>query len=138
MNKTILIGNITKELDLRKTQTNKSVIEFSIAINEGYGENKTTEYVNVVAWEKLADRIATYCRKGHKICIEGRIKTDTYEKNGQKIYKTYVLANTAEFIQPRETTVIEQTSLTGTDRDVLGHVQTDNRVEIKPDELPFY
>lgn len=137
MNKVILIGNITKELELRKTQTNKSVVEFSIAINEGYGDNKTTEYVNITCWEKLAERIVQYCRKGHKIGVEGRIKTDSYEKQGQKVYRTYVLANNIEFLQPKESTTIEQTSLTGTDKDVLGYRQ-DNSVVVEPDELPFY
>ncbi len=137
MNKVILIGNITKELELRKTQTNKSVVEFSIAINEGYGDNKTTEYVNITCWEKLAERIVQYCRKGHKVCVEGRIKTDSYEKQGQKVYRTYVLANNIEFLQPRESTTIEQTSLTGTDKDVLGYRQ-DNSVVVEPEDLPFY
>lgn len=137
MNKTFLIGNITKELDLRKSTTNKSVLEFAIAINEGYGENKTTEYINIVAWEKLADRIATYCRKGHKVAIEGRIKTDSYEKNGEKRYKTYVLANNIEFLEKRESTTIEQTTLTGDGRDMTGHID-DNKVVIESEELPFY
>lgn len=137
MNKVILIGNITKELELRKTTTNKSVIEFSIAINDGYGDQKTTDYINITAWEKLAERIATYCRKGHKICVEGKIKTDTYEKNGQKAYKTYVLAHNVEFLEKRESTTIEQTTLTGDGKDLLGHYDS-NKVVIDSEELPFY
>lgn len=137
MNKVILIGNITKDLDLRKTQSNKSVIEFSVAINMGYGDNKVTEYVNIVAWEKLAERIAQYCKKGHKVAVEGQIKTDSYEKNGQKQYKTYVVANNVEFLQPRETTM-QQTTLTGDGKDLMGHYDNSPKITIESDELPFY
>lgn len=143
MNKVILIGNITKDLELRRTPSNKSVVEFSVALNEGYGEKKTTEYINVVAWEKTAETLANYCGKGSKIMVEGRIKTDTYEKNGAKVYKTYVLANNIEFLNSRDTHSESvdtrksvQPTLTRDDgRDMFGRKQ---EVVIDPEELPFY
>ncbi len=156
MNKTILIGNIVNDLELRKTSTNKSVIEFRIAINEGYGDKKTTEYINVVAWENLADRLQNYCGKGSKIMIEGKIKTDSYEKNGQKIYKTYVKADNVEFMSsrdthsnPSETQKSVQSPLIRDDgKDVFGRntainaVKNDEppvqNIQISNDELPFY
>lgn len=140
MNKAILIGNITKDLDLRKTQSNKSVLEFSVAINEGYGDRKYTEYINVVAWDGVADRIGSYCHKGSKVMIEGRIKTDSYEKNGQKIYKTFVVAYDVEFLSPKNVTPSEkqeQTLLTGSDRDVMGFNAKED-IKIEPEDLPFY
>ena len=143
MNKAILIGNITKDLELRKTPSNKSVVEFSVALNEGYGEKKTTEYINVVAWEKTAETLANYCGRGSKIMVEGKIKTDTYEKNGAKVYKTYVLANNIEFLNSRDTHSESvdtrksvQPALTRDDgRDMFGRKQD---VVIDPEELPFY
>lgn len=143
MNKVILIGNITKDLELRKTQSAKSVVEFSVALNEGYGEKKTVEYVNIIAWEKTAETLVNYCGKGSKIMVEGRIKTDSYDKNGQKVYKTYVLANNIEFLSARDTHTNQpdkrmnvQPTLTRDDgRDMFGRKQD---VEIDPEELPFY
>ena len=143
MNKAILIGNITKDLELRKTQSDKSVVEFSVALNEGYGEKKTVEYVNVVAWEKSAETLVNYCGKGSKVMVEGRIKTDSYEKNGQKVYKTYVLANNIEFLSAKDTHSAKsdtlqsvQASLTRADgRDMFGRKQD---VTIDTEELPFY
>jgi single-strand DNA-binding protein len=143
MNKVILIGNITKDLELKKTPSNKSVVEFSVALNEGYGEKKTTEYINVVAWEKTAETLANYCGRGSKIMVEGKIKTDTYEKNGAKVYKTYVLANNIEFLNSRDTHSESvdtrksvQPTLTRDDgRDMFGRKQ---EVVIDPEELPFY
>lgn len=141
MNKVILIGNITKDLELRKTQTNKSVVKFSLAINDGYGEKKVTDYPTIVAWEKLAETIVQYCSKGHKVMVEGKFKTDSYEKDGKKVYDNYVLASNIEFLQPREEKPEAspeirqaQTTLTGDGRDLLGHYDKD----IQPDELPFY
>ena len=129
MNKSILIGNITKDLELRVTQSNKKVVEFSIAINEGYGDKQTVEYVNIVAWEKLAENITKYCCKGSKIMVEGRIKTDSYDKNGQKVYKTYVLAGNIEFLSKKT----ENTSNMGGDRADSG-----KSLDIQPEDLPFY
>lgn len=143
MNKAILIGNITKDLELRKTPSDKSVVEFSVALNDGYGEKKTTEYVNVVAWEKTAETLVNYCGKGSKVMVEGKIKTDSYDKNGAKVYKTYVLANNIEFLNSKDThsgTQYTQKSvqpaLTRDDgRDMFGRKQD---IVIDPEELPFY
>ena len=143
MNKAILIGNITRDLELRKTQSDKSVVEFSVALNEGYGEKKTVEYVNVVAWEKTAETLVNYCGKGSKVMVEGRIKTDSYDKNGQKVYKTYVLASNIEFLSTKDTHSAKsdtrqsvQAPLTRADgRDMFGRKQD---VTIDTEELPFY
>ena len=138
MNRAVLIGNITNDLELRKTQTGKSYLSFTIAVNEGYGEKKTTDFLEIRAWEILAENISKYCRKGSKICVEGKVKTDIYEKDGRKIKNTYVLANNIEFLDPRQDAkkTLETKpkwsyeSLAG-DRDVTGHI-------IEPGDLPFY
>lgn len=107
MNKVILIGNITRDLELRKTNSNKSVLEFNIAINEGYGTNKRTEYVNCTAWENKAEVIYQYFKKGSKIFIEGRLRTDSYEFEGIKRYKTYILVDNIEFMSQNKEPNVE-------------------------------
>lgn len=127
MNRSELIGNITDDLELRMTSTNKAVLDFSVAVNEGYGEKKTTTYIPVRAWEKLAENIANYCHKGDKIYIDGKFKTDSWEKDGRKQYKSYVLASNVEFLQTKpktETPTVTQ--------------DHSEKVVIETEELPFY
>ncbi len=82
MNKVILCGNLTKDPDIRYTQNGKATARMSIAINS-YGENKTAEYFNLVAWEKTAELCGKYLHKGSKVLVEGRLKNNNYkDKNG--------------------------------------------------------
>jgi len=145
MNKAMLIGNIANDLELRQTQTGKSMLNFTVAVNEGYGEKKTTDFIDVRAWEVLAENIAKYCRKGSKIYVEGKNKTDLYEKDGQKMKQKYILANTVEFLESKQDSkpmvrVAEpkrdlhtntQQTLSGDGRDATGF-------RIEPEDLPFY
>ena len=103
MNKALLIGNIANDLELRKTQTGKSVVSFSVAVNEGYGEKKTTEYIDITAWENIAENVVKYCHKGSKIFVEGKNKSETYEKDGMKRKLKYVLATNVEFLDSKDT-----------------------------------
>lgn len=119
MNKVIISGNITKDIDLRKTQTNKSYVKFSVANNEGYGDKKITTFINCTAWEKTADIIAEHCSKGSKVLIEGSWRTNAYEKDNKTFVDTYVSVNSIEFLKQAET-------------------NPKQNIEIKPEELPFY
>ena len=99
MNIFIGIGNLTKEPEIKKTQTGKVYSNFSIALNS----NNTTDFINCIAWEGTATLIGKYLHKGSKIAIEGAIKNDTYEKDGTKIYRTYVLVNKIKFLDNKKT-----------------------------------
>lgn len=136
MNKVILIGNITRDLEIRKTQNGKSVLNFSIAINEGYGDKKTTEYVEIETWEKTADLVGSYCSKGSKLMIEGKLKTRESEYQGQKRKTTVVVASNIEFLSPKSSQV--QQTLTADDRDMTGHMEPHKNITIDESELPFY
>ncbi len=138
MNKAILTGNLTKDPELRKTQSNKSVVNFTLAINDGYGDKKTTEYIDVVAWESLAETIANYCSKGKKLMVEGKIRIEDKEYNGQKRRSIYVVASEVEFLSPRSEKPEarnEQTTLNDGRTDIHGR---NTKVTIESDELPFY
>lgn len=101
MNKWIGIGRLTRDPELRRTGTGKAVTSFTLAIDDGYGENKTTEFVDIVAWEKLAETCANYLRKGSKAAVEGKLKRRSYEKDGRKVYVWEVVANTVEFLDSK-------------------------------------
>ena len=100
MNKVVLIGNLVKDAELKFTpNSGKAVCSFTIAINEGWGDNKKTEYINIVAWNKTAEAIVNYTKKGDKIAVVGRIQTRSYDaQDGTKRYVTEVVASEVEFL----------------------------------------
>lgn len=102
MNTVILIGNLTKDVEIRKTTSNKNVANFTVAINNG--QNRDADFINCQAWEKTADVLGNYTHKGSKIAVEGSIKTQSYVNNqGQKVYKTFVQAYRIELLDSKGT-----------------------------------
>lgn len=98
LNKVILMGRLTKDPELRTTNNGKNVTTFTIAVDTGYGEDKKTDFINCVAWNKTAEFINKYFSKGQMIIVLGRISTRNYEdKNGDKKYITEVIANEVQF-----------------------------------------
>ena len=103
MNKAILIGNIVRDIELRQTNSGKNIVDFTIAINNGKGRD--ADFINCQAWEKTADILAQYTSKGSKIAVDGSIKTTSYtNKDGQKIYKTFVQVYQVELLGNKNTT----------------------------------
>jgi len=84
MNQVSIVGRATKELELRKTQTGKSVLSFTVAVKRTYNRDET-DFINCVAWEKTADILAQYGFKGCLLSLSGRIQPSTYDdKDGKK------------------------------------------------------
>ena len=102
MNKVIVSGRITNDLELRTTASGKHFVAFNIAVNEGSGENQTTHFFNVNAWEANADFLIKYMEKGRKLLIEGSLKTNQYEKEGKKYTNTYILASHFDFMDSKK------------------------------------
>ncbi|WP_232698024.1 single-stranded DNA-binding protein [Brevibacillus daliensis] len=106
LNRVILIGNLTKDPELRYTPNGVAVTTFTLAINRPYsGANgdKETDFINIVAWRQLADLCANYLRKGRKAAVEGRLQTRSYDnKEGKKVYVTEVVADNVQFLSSRE------------------------------------
>lgn len=102
MNKVILIGNITKDIELRQSNSGKFVVEFSIAINNGkdqQGNELPADFINCTAWNKTAEILSKYATKGTKVGIEGAMKTQTWtDQQGNNRYKTYVLVDRVELL----------------------------------------
>lgn len=94
MNVVALSGNITRDLELRSTQSDKKVLTVGLAINEGKDK---TEFIDCIAWEKSAELIAQYCNKGDRFTCTGRLQTRSYEQDGQKRYKTEVVIERFDF-----------------------------------------
>lgn len=106
MNKILLIGNLTRNLELKYTSTNKAVLDTNIAVQRprtNQNGERETDFINIQVWGKQAENLDKYCGKGSKIAIEGELRVDTYEKSdGSKGYKTYVLVSNVEFLDTKK------------------------------------
>ena len=98
INKVILMGRLTRDPELRHTNSGASVCSFSVAVDNGYGENRQTDFINCVAWNKTAEFVSNYFSKGKMIIVIGRISTRTWEgQDGKKNYTTEVVASEVSF-----------------------------------------
>lgn len=118
LNKVTIIGNLGKDPDIRTTQSGDKVANFSVATTEKWNDKNTgekkesTEWHNVVIFGKLADVCENYLKKGSKVYLEGKLKTRSWEQDGQKKYMTEVV-------------------LSGFDSKMI---MLDNKSEAKPDQ----
>ena len=102
MNKVILMGRLTRDPEVRYTQTNNTLVaSFSLAVNRRFarpGEERQADFFNIIAWNKLAENISKYLFKGNQVAISGRLETRSWDDpNGQKHYVTEVIAEEAYF-----------------------------------------
>lgn len=106
MNKVIIIGRNTKDIELRQTTSGTSVAEFSIAVKRTFknanGETES-DFFNCIAFSKLAETISRYVKKGDQVGLEGRLQTRNYtNKEGKKVYVTEIIAENIEFLQAKK------------------------------------
>ncbi|MCL2755908.1 MAG: single-stranded DNA-binding protein [Firmicutes bacterium] len=105
MNKAFLIGNLTKDPELKTTNSGVSVCSFSIAVNRkfaGPDGTRGVDYFNIVAWRQLGENCAKFLTKGKKACVVGEIQTRTYDaQDGSKRYVTEIVADEVQFLSPR-------------------------------------
>ena len=102
MNSIHLVGRITKDLEVRTTNNLKSVCEFSLAVNR-MGTDKA-DFITCQIWGTQAENLKKYQGKGSLVGIVGNLRVDTYEIEGTKRYKTYVLVNNIEFLGTKKET----------------------------------
>lgn len=111
MNKVILMGRLARDPDVRTTQSGKSVARMTIAVDRRMSRNAadsgqaTTDFLNLVAWERLAEFAGNYLHKGSKILVEGRLQSRSYEaQDGSKRYVTEVNVSDIEFCESKSHT----------------------------------
>ena len=100
MNNWIGIGRLTRDIDVRyAAQTQKAVARFTLAIDDGYGENKKTNFISIVVFGKQAENCERFIGKGSLVGIHGRLQTGSYtNKDGVTVYTTDVIADRVEFL----------------------------------------
>jgi single-strand DNA-binding protein len=102
-NQAIIMGNLTRDPELRSTPSGQQVASFAVATNrswmDGSGERKeAVEYHEIVAWGKLGELAATYLAKGRKVMVIGRLQTQSWEKDGIKRSRTEIVASDVNFL----------------------------------------
>ncbi len=101
LNRAILMGRLTRDPELRTTPSGVSVASFTLAVDRGYakaGEEKQTDFINIVAWRATAEFVGRYFTKGMMMIVEGRIQTRSWEdQNGNKRYAVEVVADNIQF-----------------------------------------
>lgn len=100
-NKVILIGRLGRDPELRVSQSGSSFANFTLATNDGFGDNKRTDWHNVTAFGKTAESICKFLKKGSICALEGRIQYDSYEKDGVKKNTTKILADHVTFLSSK-------------------------------------
>ena len=97
------VGRLAADPEKRYTQSGKSVAQFTVCCDNGYGDNKKTEFVRCVAWEKSADFVAEYGQKGSLAYVEGTMQTRSWEaQNGEKKYATEIIVNEVKLLSTKQ------------------------------------
>ena len=105
LNRVILMGRITRDLEIRQTPNGNSVLRFTVAVDRPVkqGAEKQTDFISCTAWGQQAEFIGRYFGKGRMIALEGSIRTGSYDKNGQTVYTTDVNVERVSFTgEPRQ------------------------------------
>lgn len=127
LNRSILIGRLTKVPDLRYTQAGKAAASFTLAVDRAYSKEKEVDFIPCVVWGKTAENCAQYIGKGSLVAVEGRIQVRNYEnKEGKRVYVTEVVAENVRFLDKRGAADTNAASK-------IGH-----EVEFTDDDIPFW
>ena len=130
-----VIGRIGKDLEIKKTQDGKSILEFSIAVTKKINEEKQiTTWSNWIAWEGKADAIGKYSRKGDMIMLEGEYRNEKYQdKDGNDRYRHYFIVGNFQFLpNKREEEQPQQ------DTSKFGNTPDTSALGFNSDDMPFY
>ena len=139
MNKVILMGRLTRDPEVRYTQTNNTLVaSFSLAVNRRFarqGEERQADFINVVAWSKTGEFVSKYFKKGQQVAVIGRLQTRNWDdEQGQKHYITEVVAEETYFADSKRDGAADMASSFGSDDDVAA----DSEFAVSSgDDLPF-
>ncbi len=141
INKTILIGRLTNNPELRSTLHGTSVTRFTLAVNRPKGKDgkdNGADFINCIAWSKLAETIYKYCKKGNRLALEGRIQTGSYkDKDGKTRYTTDVVCENITFLNNKNDDSSENSADTvQSTEESVSSIYTDE-VELRDEDLPF-
>ena len=151
INRVVLVGRLTKDVEVKKTQQQTSVASFTVACNRrvAKGADAQTDFINCVAWRATADFLGNYARKGALVGVEGRIQTRNYDdvNTGKKVYVTEVVADSVQLLESKAVSESRNANSSYTDNSNAGYFPDNNyndedyssgpSLDISTDDLPF-
>lgn len=158
LNRVVITGRLTKDPDLKVSQNNISVVNFTVAVNRSYKTENgpDADFINVVAFRKQAENVDKYLSKGSLCGVDGRLQSRTYDnKEGQKVFVTEVVADSVQFLEPKSQSGTNDQSSQRTQNNSAGEgyggqskkekpnyednpfMNQDGPGEVSDDDLPF-
>nr|DAE96231.1 MAG TPA: Single strand binding protein [Caudoviricetes sp.] len=149
INSVVLVGRLTKDIELRKTQSGLSVVSFTVACDRRLSQEQrnnneqSADFISCVAWRGSADFLGKYARKGDTVGVEGKIQTRNYDRDGQRVYVTEVLANSVNLlhskqaVQSQEQASYEPQPTQEPKPQQMSDLDYLPNVEVSSDDLPF-
>lgn len=147
INRVVLTGRLTRNPELKTTQSGLSVASFTIAVNRQFTNsngNREADFINCVIWKKSAENLCKYTHKGSLIGIDGRLQTRNYEgNNGQKVFVTEVVVDSFSLLEPKNES--QSSNNNGYSNNSSANTATasdpfasnGDTVDISDDDLPF-
>lgn len=153
INNVVLVGRLTKDVEVKKTQSGLSVASFTIACDRRLSQEQrnnneqSADFISCVAWRGSADFLGNYAHKGDTVGVEGRIQTRNYDRDGQKVYVTEIIANSVSILhstqprqaqaqtQPQQKAQTQNTAATQANDPIEDYLN--GYSDINSDELPF-
>ena len=137
INNVVMIGRLTRDVELRYTSNNVSVGAFTLAVNRNFKNaagDRESDFINCIIWNKQAENLANWTKKGMLVGITGRIQTRSYEnQQGQRVYVTEVVADSFQILEKRDNSA-NQASMDDQLPPSFGNSQP---MDISDDDLPF-
>lgn len=147
INRTVLVGRLTRDPELKRTANDVAVVSFTLAVNRQFtnaqGERKA-DFISCVIWRKAAENFANFTHKGSLVGIDGRIQTRNYEdKQGQRVYVTEVIVENFSLLEPRSETSNQLANTANSSADNSQKNSSDpfadnsKPIDISDSDLPF-
>lgn len=131
LNRIVLIGRLTKDVDLRYTQSGVAVASFSLAVDRKFG-NGETDFINIIAWRGLGENCGKFLSKGKMAAVDGRLQIRSYEdKQGNKRTIAEVVADDVRFLSPKDNSQTQKAGGDGLDDYI------DDEMPMGDEDLPF-
>jgi len=152
INSVVLVGRLTRDVEVRKTASGLSVAAFTVACDRRLSQEQknngaqSADFINCVAWRGSADFLGKYAHKGDTVGVEGRLQTRNYDRDGQMVYVTEVLANSVNLLHSKQTVQSQEqasyeTQVTQATQEPKPQQMSDfdylPNVEVSSDDLPF-
>lgn len=136
MNKVLLTGRLTRDPILKATEKGVSVCQFTIATNRPVvrEEKKETDFITCVVWNKQAENLVRYQRKGNLISVYGEIRVESYESNGERKYKTYILGHEIEYLEAKRDMPEDEYEEF---QEISSKTKREEQIKIADEDLPF-